>query len=279
MYVKHRFAFNDSQKKLVQFLDKYKIKYESKHGITIFYIFENHEKYTEINNFMNSNNVIPISEAVYTDDEIQSSQWLTIRSTWYNGLYPQPQEDMKYIYITYDTTNYCEGNHPKYYCRKGAVQKDNFILKKEPNWGTRNFMMINWVDDELFVSKKSEEILKNSHLKGFEFYDVLTKSNKVIEGTKQIFIKEHLKEGLCPGSIQKTYICPLCGFVKYQPKVGANNFKKEIFDNLKVDIIKTAEKFSEIACFSFIIVSNKFYRTVKEAKLDRGLVFEPITLV
>jgi hypothetical protein len=77
---------------------------------------------------------------------------------------------------------------------------------------------------------------------------------------------------------KETLICPKCKFIIYVPKPGANYYNKEIFENTNNDIVKTSEKFGDIACFSLIIISNKFYKTITDAKLDRGLVFEPVSL-
>ena len=297
MRIKHRYAFNTNETKLTSFLDKQGIKREEKYNVSIFYMYEDEQNFDTINNFMKDNKAVTLPTAVYTKKEIETATWLTVRSSW-QSLYPQPQDDMKYKTTTYDDTDYCEGNpnlcntdsreivfhlkyadKPMFYCGKGLIQKDSFAIKKEPNWGSRNFMMLHWVFDELFISPKAEEVLRKSDLKGFEIYDVFNKSKKKLENVKQIFVKNYVDEGFCADAIERTYTCPVCGFKKYWPKTGAFHFHKEIFTDVKDDIVKTTDKFGEINCESLIFITQKFYQTVTDAKLDRGLVFEPIELI
>lgn len=278
MKIKHRYSFNSDEENVIRFLDNLKIGYDKGEIVTFFELFENHDKFTIISEFMNSHNAVDISDAVYTREEIENAQWLTIRSSWHN-LYPQPQDDMKYRFTTYDSTDYCDGGKSNYNCGKGLVQKECFVLKKEPNWGSRKFMMLYWVNDELFISRKAEEVLRASNLKGFEIYDVLSKSKNKLEDIKQIFIKDYLPKGVSADSIEKKYICPKCNFTKYLTKTGLNCFHNEIFEGIQYDIIKTSDKFGEGSCDSKILITKKFYEVIKEAKLDRGLVFEPVVLL
>jgi len=278
MRVKHRFAFRDDNADAIHLLDKFKIKYDKEHNIVAFNIFESDDAFVTIERLLKSHNITSIPTAVYTRDEIEYAQWLVIRSGW-NILYPQPEEDMGYRFTTYDATNYCAGDEPKYFCRKGLVQKEGFVLKKEPNWGARNFLAIHWVSDELFVSPKAAEVLRRSGLKGFDFYDVSSKSKKVFAGIKQLFINNYVGEGFSADAIQRKYVCPMCGFTKYWPKPGCFRFHKKIFEGVQDDIIKTTDKFWEIQCDSLIFISQRFYQVINNAKLDRGLAFEPVVLI
>jgi len=279
MEIKHRFTFHEKEKKIFKFLDKHDIKYDhnDKSWVVVFEIFQDHDKFTEVADFMKSFNSTSISTAVYTKEEIASAQWLIVRSAW-RSLYPHPRADMGYRQTTYGCTNICEGND-LYKCNNGLVQKENFALEKEPNWGGRNFLMINWIWDELFISKKAETVLQNSELVGFDIYDVNDKKGNVMQGVKQLFINNYLDYGMCPKSIENRYTCRECGFESYMMKTGINRFKKEIFEGIEKDIIKTKEKFGEIMCSSLILVSHNFYEIVTKAKLDRGLVFEVVELV
>jgi len=296
MKVRHRFAFNTSKTKIISFLDKHGIKYEEMQGVTVFYVYEDEDDFVMIKEFMTSNEAVSISNAIYTKNEIETADWLTVRSSW-SSLYPQPEEDMNYRFATYDATNYCEGNPnisipqgdkittyrkyatPTYYCRKGLVQKESFVLKKEPNWGSRNFTMLHWVGDELFISPKTAEVLTKSDLSGFEYYDVKNKSKKTFNNVKQILIGNYVDKGLCADAIERTHKCPVCGFTKFHLKTGIYRFHKEVFEGIKNDIVKTTDKFGEIHCDSLILITHKFYRTIVDSKLDRGLIFEPIKLV
>ena len=293
MKIKHRFAFNTKRNNIRLFLDKHGIKYKAMHDYSIFYLYDDNDVFDLINDFMISNNETSIATPIYTKKELESAQWLTIKSGW-NSLYPQPINQPSYIYTTYDMTNYCGGNPnlynekigewyrehdlPFYLCEKGLVQKDGFVLKKEPNWGSRGFTMLFWVTDELFISPKTEEVL-NNNLRGIVYFPVYNKSKKMFDNVKQIYINNYVDKGLCIDSIERIYTCPICGFIKYWPKIGPIRFRKEIFENIDVDIVKTTDKFWERECDSLILVTNKFYKTIINAKLDRGLFFEPIELI
>lgn len=299
MRIKRRFTFHQDEKKIFRFLDKHKIEYDhnDKSWSVAFELFEDQENFKLVDDFMSSKNRTGVATAVYTKDEVENAQWLTVRSTWRN-LYPQPEENGGYKHTTYDSSCRCEGNPPiltlrngtthrelsnknlpEHHCDKGLVQKNSFVLKKEPNWGSRNFLMIWWIWDEFFISLKAVEMLKNSDFTGFDFWDVLNTKGEAMSNTKQLLIKRYLDYGLHPISIQETFPCPICGFVKYFQKPGGNYFKKEIFDEVKEDIVKTSDKFGEIGCSSLILVTHKFYKAITEAKLDRGLIFEPVELV
>jgi len=279
----------------VDFLCQQSVQFEQGEMAIIFELFEDQDNYNTIINRLNPDYVTRNPpQAVYTHDEINASQWLRVYSNW-NSLYPQPERNWGYIFKTYDATNYCEGNPnlfdeereeyyrkydmPIYHCRKGLIQRKNFILKKAPNWGARNFTMLHWVSDELFISPKAEEVLRNSDLTGFDYYTVNNKSNKPFDNVKQLFINNYADKGFCADAIERTYTCPICGFTKYHPKAGHIRFHKEIFEGNKNDIVKTTDKFWPIACASLILITHKFYKTITEAKLDRGLIFEPVELV
>ena len=100
-----------------------------------------------------------------------------------------------------------------------------------------------------------------------------------MSGIKQLLVNDYLMEGLCVEAIQDTLVCPKCLFAKYILKAGTNCFKKEIFENVTDDIVKTTEKFGGVGCVSLILVTHDFYKVIAEAKLDRGLVFEPVALL
>lgn len=280
MRIKQRFVFDSRGNNfdISKLLSQHGVKFEKREPLTIFELFEDQKCFEEIVERLAPYNVSRnLPEAVYTREEINEAQWLTIRSSW-RSLYPYPREDMGYRFTTYDSVDFCE-REGAYWCGKGLIQKDNFVLEKEPNWGPRNFLMINLIDDELFISQKAEELLRSSSLKGFEIYNVIDKRKNTMGGIKQLLIKDFLEEGLCVEEVQETLVCPKCGFTKYILKAGITCFKKEIFKDVKDDIVKTKEKFGGIGCVSLILITHSFYRAITEARLDRGLVFEPITLL
>ena len=238
-------------------------------------IFDDSENYQKIAGFLETRNIFPCnatSKVVYTKQEIEKAEWLTVRCTWLSD-YPQPADDFGYVNTTYASSDFCKK------CLKGLVQKDSFSIKKKPNWGSKNFMMINWVHDELFVSSKVETVFTDNDVKGIDFYKVLNRSKKEIEGTKQIYVKNYLEPGLRSESVEYELICPVCNYKKYFPKLGLIYYNKDVFNNLNVDMIKSCEKFGEITCISLIFITQRLYKIIVDNNLGRGLVYEPVQLV
>ena len=273
MRIKHRFVFKSGNIEVTEFLSKHQIKYhfEADNAFAVFELFEDEEDYNDIIRFIESHCIFSNPpEVIYSQKEIDEAQWLSIRSTWRN-CYPQPQKEMGYRVTTYDATDYCDK------CGNGLVQKNNFMLQKEPSWGARNFLMINWIHDELFISQKAESVLADSNLTGFDIYDVYNKSGIVLDGVRQIYVKNYFDDGLMPDSIDRELHCEKCNNrIMRKPILY---YDKETFKNVYCDIIKSKEKFGEITCSNIIFITQKFRQVITTNKLDRGLVFEPVQLI
>lgn len=277
MRIRHRYGISSFDKRVLRFLSRHKIAYQSDGLITSVEAFEDDERFGDIELYMRKMNAVDVKDAIYEKTELENSEWLTIKSEWWHQ-YPEPRDNMAYMSTTYDSTEYCKGTDNGYYCGKGLRQVHPFMMAKRPNWGARNFMMLNWVPDELFASLKACEILEDAGLLGFELWDVIDKKHISYENVKQVHIKTQLREGLDPRAVEQELVCPVCGFKKYIAKTGPIKLQKGLFDGLKCDVVRTTEKFGEIGCDSIILVSQKFYNVVKENRIDRGLVFEPVEL-
>lgn len=272
MRIKYRYGFNNNEGDIADFIIKQNIKFDKGDIVTVFELFNDDENFKSVSIFLENHNIYPsISEAIFSQKEIDEAQWLRIRSTW-RYAYPQP-ENRGYIFSTYDTSDYCD------ICRKGLIQKESFILKKEPNWGSRNFLMVNLINDELFISRKAEYVLKNNNLCGFSIYDVLNKSKNKMNNIKQIYVNSYLSSGLSKKSIFQEFVCTKCKHRKYILKPDFIYYDKQVFENIHEDIIKSNEKFGEIGCDNIIIITQKFFKVIKTNKLDRGLIFEPVKLI
>ena len=277
MRIRHRYGIGCSDKRVLRFLNQHNVSYQSNGLIITANVFEDDVQFRAIESFMLKANAVDVKDAIYDSEELESAEWLSIKSEWWSQ-YPEPRDNFAYMSTTYDSIEYCKGADNIYYCGKGLRQVHPFMMAKRPNWGARNFMMLNWVPDELFVSQKACKILEGAGLLGFELWDVVDKKYIPYETVKQIHIETQLQEGLDAHAIDQELVCPVCGFKKYIAKTGLIKFQKGLFDGLKCDVVKTKEKFGEIGCDSLILVSQKFYNVVKENSIDRGLVFEPVEL-
>jgi hypothetical protein len=277
MRIKHRFTFSidEFNKNILNILDEAKIKY--KLGITIplltFEIFEDSVYWETINLIMKNANKSSLIDIVFNRDEYASASWYSVRSKWRKH-YPQPEGDGLYIYETFDGDKYCAK------CGSGLVQTDEFILKKTPKWGKRNFMMLYCIYDEFFVNDKTAKILEESNLSGFKLLLVKRhKSDKKLEDIKQIYITEKSEYGMTfkEGAVKKKIVCNKCGSTKY---IMEGRFQKVINKKVlpdDIDILKTSEKFGDgLVCISSVLISKKFYDFLIESRLDKDLIIEPI---
>ena len=232
--------------------------------------------WTAIEAYVTENDLLCTSETYFTKMEIENADWLSIRSQWRNG-YPQPEDAFAYENITYTRENFCQ------VCGCGLHQVQPFRLKKEPKWGKRHFMMLNWIDDELFISTRAKEFFQKSNFSGFQFATVYDrKGNAPMSNIHQLTAPYLLNAGLNPDSlsINATYACPVCGIKKHHLSgVGQLEFNRDIFINAP-DIVKTSEVFGWGKSASRqILIRNSVYRFVVENHLEQGLIFEPIALV
>ena len=116
-----------------------------------------------------------------------------------------------------------------------------------------------------------------------EFLDVIKyKKNISLEDIYQIYVERVLEPGLLnlEQSVTEVIKCSSCGKTKYIESGKSLTFKKEIFEDLDCDIVKSYETFGDgHMCAREIMVSKKLYQVIKTNKLDKDIVFEPITLI
>ena len=272
MRIKHRFGFHNSESDVSNFLYNHGIIAKRQESVTILEIFEDDKNFKIVNDMFDSHRILSIPEAVFSTSELDDTEWLSVRSTWRAG-YPLPKDDMNFRFSTYDASSYCEK------CGAGLIQRECFKLPKEPNWGSRNFLMLNWIHDELFISEKAVTVLRNGEYSGFSFKDVLDKSGNSMQGIKQLYVVNNLNYGLCSESISKKMSCHRCGRVRYLLNTGFINYSRITFENVQSDIIKSAEHFGEITCCHMLFVTKRLYKHIVQARLSRGLLFEPVRLV
>lgn len=279
MEIKKHIAFRAKKNlELIQYLKDNCIEYDEGEIITAFDILESSPHWKWIENYIQENEVLrPLSETLFSNEELSSAKWLTLRSKWHNG-YPQPENNNNYRKgITYTNEKHCKK------CGTGLIQIDSFRLMKQPKWGSRCFFMLNWISDELFVSNSTRNILENSDITGLDYREVKNKKgDTVLDDVWQLNIPYILKKGIIPQEprIDNVNICPECGIPKYHPTgIGMLTYQKDIFEGAP-DFVKTFEVFGW-GCDApqKIIVSQKVYRFLTNNKMDRGLVFEPIELV
>lgn len=282
MKIRHRICFNKKSisSEFLNFLKEKKAKFSEVKtdlaDLVVVYLIEEDEWKDELKQFLQKDEIISIPESIYSKAEMEKASWFRIRSK-FRWEYPQPEDCSNYIHITYDSTNYCES------CGYGSRQKEEFRIKKNPKWGKRNFLMLNWVEDELFISNKSKEIIRNADIKGYKIYDVINhRTDKPLDDINQIYIEEVLQSGLVneEQSIKEIIKCHKCGSVKYIYTGRGFTYKKDVFEDLNVDIVKSYEMFGDgLMCARLVFISKNLYKLLTLNSLDKDLVFEPIAIV
>lgn len=275
MDYKHRFTFNIYDGVTAYALNRLGIKYKQSKGcaICVVEMLESDEQWPIFKKFLDRTGRMTWTTAVYTKNEMESAEWLTIRSKW-RWEYPQPDSGNSGYKngITYT------GECPE--CGAEAVQVGKFRVRRSPKWHEKAFLMINWVHDVLFASEAAKNILEASGLKGFHFQDVLnTKGTAAIDDIYQLCVETMLPPGLVitNDTMEEVNTCPECGITKYVPSGRGIIYKRDAFANVDADIVISDEIFGGgHSAIRLIIVSRRFYDTIISNKLDKQLDFEPI---
>jgi hypothetical protein len=110
-----------------------------------FDVAEDHPQWEAIRELTRELTASDIVRTEFAASEMDRAKWLGVLPAWHHG-YPQPrEEEFGYLDATYDLTDYCRE------CGTGARQKAPFRMKREPRWGNRSILQLNWVFDEYFV--------------------------------------------------------------------------------------------------------------------------------
>lgn len=275
MEIRKHIAFRrDAAPELFCFLKENLIPFEEGGMICSVDILESSPYWECISGYIKEKDLFCSSETVFTTDEMNNSEWLRVRSQWRFG-YPQPESAFQFETITYTRDNHCSK------CGCGLNQVDAFRFKQLPKWGKRHFLMLNWIEDELFVSDAAKSVLQQ--FSGMEFAEVQNKTGmQSLPGVSQILIPTVLPKGLVEDNspIRNKQICEHCGAVKYTTTgIGMLTFKKNIFSGAP-DVVKSYEVFGDRRlAFRMLFVRQAVYQAILANKLDKNLVFEPLNLI
>jgi hypothetical protein len=227
-----------------------------------FKIEESNKNWEKLEPKLKEWDALDIAHTTFSINELSECDWLVMIPDWHHG-YPQPEDDFEYMSSTYDLSNYCSA------CGIGAIQKESFRMLKEPKWGKRGILQLNWVFDEFFVLPEVwRDIFKMfdipclpviHHRTGKKFDTVLQLSN--LEYTELEDIDGYPYE-----------ICNECGRKKYLP-IARGRFPRKIIMP-KGNIVRTKEYFgSGGSAFNEVIVSQELYKRIVEYKL-KGVSFK-----
>jgi hypothetical protein len=194
-------------------------------------------------------------EAKYSVAVLNEVQCVVVRGEWAHG-YPQPESDFGYLRETYDLGNYCET------CGIGAVQKASFRMLKEPAWGKRNVMHLNWVFDEFFMKRDTWE--RTLRPLGVGTIPVLHhRDGRELNSVVQLKIDDVLERDFSiDAPVEK---CPRCGRIKYHPRALPEIPKGFDIGSLK-GLARTREYFGSGAqAFRRIVSSTALFTNIRAA--------------
>jgi len=223
--------------------------------------------------------------------------WFVASATGQFG-YPQPVDE-------YESLTYSDGCLR---CGISGEQRAPFRFLSEPKARHSDFLQLNWLFDELFVTPSVRDELQQSALTGFDFLPALRhRTGEPLQGRVQLRIQTILPPALDPSTLQPV-TCrphneewtessqrfedaaraagsmryppdhPYCGRVKYhRPPSTLPNVAASAFEGAP-DIAKSNEWFgSGGAAHRLIICSERFVELVKSRQW-RGIRFSELQL-
>lgn len=239
-------------------------------------ILDDDPHWPAVSAFVEQHGLLCLSETSFTKKELAQAEWLTVRSKWHNG-YPLPDGDRGYLRITYRSDDCCAE------CGVGLRQQAPFRLAAAPKWGSRHFMMLNWVFDELFVDDVARSVLESSGLTGFRFLPVHDRrGNGALPGVHQLVVEELSRPGLISEGvtgIDQVHRCSICGIPKYHPTgIGMQVFARNALQDMPA-ICRSHEHFGwGCGADRKILIRQDMYQHIVSSHLERSLVFEPVEL-
>lgn len=113
-------------------------------SIVAFDISEDDPRWPAVARWITQRNALSLETTHFTEPEIAAAEVVALTADWHHG-YPQPERDFEYLRVTYDPGEICME------CGGGRQQVAPFRLNRQPRWGRRHLLQLNWVFDELFV--------------------------------------------------------------------------------------------------------------------------------
>jgi hypothetical protein len=204
----------------------------------------------------------------WSQAERTNAAWLSMGPRWHHG-YPMPDNDGGYLGLTYDLTHYCPA------CGIGHVQTAPFRMRKEPKWGKRSVLQLNWVFDEYFV--KPEVWRETFRAFGISCRPVLQfRTERPLETVVQLSLDVIADSPVrLEGHPYRT--CPRCERGKYLPWTrGCFPSFRWSPDPTSTPIVKTQEYFGDGASASRKVIVSQSAYSVMDTGGIRGTSFEPV---
>ncbi len=208
----------------------------------------------------------------YTKREMEDTRFFTVRC------------DLRKLAVREDpqtTWVYPCGHGNGVFCRR--VQTGPFVCAGPFRWmGQHHWVSETGFSPPLFCDTVTREALEEADLAGVRFLPVFDRDGaEPLPNLHQLLPEKILpREALVlpeNGEDCRLKPCPLCGAPHYL-LTGAFQLKAREKYLAEGDIFATEALFGDLYARSMIIVSQTFFRLLRDKKLDKNLRFEPVAL-
>lgn len=262
-----------------------------------FKVSENHPQFAEIEPYLPdphpeefdphadpaTDSVFLFHVPIYDSQELQAANWLSVSSSFSKVTTVNSMTLVKGLCVSRVTKRGIKMMRHSYVVGK-------HIVKNPVKWGNRFFATsLDTGGCELFCNFEAKNAMERAGLKGVE-YEVVYKTATGVEMDNMFYMKAQntLPNGaIVPVLDMDTYTCEQCGMhmLGYRNARGQFGIQADLIDD-SLDFHISLPLFSGsvkdpswISGSSRFIVSQRFYQLVKNLKMDRALIFEPISLV
>lgn len=234
-------------------------------GLSTLEVEESDARWDTIKNYASEWGFVDITSTDFTIDELKHADWLKMGPAWHHG-YPQPEDDFGYLERTYDLSRYCSK------CGIEKKQRSPFRFKREPRWGKRHILQLNWVFDEFFVLPEVwESVFKPLDVPSSPVID--DRSGRELENVVQLNVRA-IAEAATGLVNHPSEVCASCTARKHSPFV--RDFFPAPTSYPDRHMFKTREYFGAGAsAFRCVIVSSALWGEFCKNKLQ-GAEFVPL---
>jgi hypothetical protein len=265
MKIVHRIGLNASDEQ-IRVLEDLGVRYQRCAGLSlvIIVIDEGHPAWPQMAPLMAEWEISDLALPEFTKKELAAARYLRMGPDWHHG-YPQPEDDFKYRSVTYDDVDYCAE------CGIGLKQQAPFRMLREPKWGTKQILQLNWVMDEFFATPEAWDLVFRTL--GLDCLPVLHhKTGRPLKSVVQLQVSARTTSKVfADGQRYVVKHCPVCQRDKLAQR-SPGRFPHVILPH-GVHMARTAEYFGGgYDAFNNIIVSAELYKAITTHKL-KGACF------
>ena len=253
---------------LIAALERTGTPYKLLLGTVYFRLVQGSDAYHEILPLVGEKERVSLAE--YSESERKKAAWLEIapRLQAVSLLNLKGACDYTCCYTGAD------GLEHAHHCEQIAPYE---IANEIPWTPKRHFSAPDHGGSDVFASKKVKELVENTGLKGCAFFPVINqKTGLYCSDTFQLKAQKVIPlDAISFGHGETVSVCPLCGKKQFLLK---NTYQFHLHFHLmpsSADILRTPALFHDGQAESVLLISQRFYRVLKEAELHFGLRFTP----